>query len=392
MELLLLPKRSDTELQDVYRRALRESTHLYIVSAYLTHWDIKEELGSQCESFKFIVGKDFGITRKAACEDVLEWLPPDRHDDFLAAEAIDGFHPKAVFWKELNGKCYALVGSSNLSKAAFSTNSEANGYSLISDKAFNAAEQWIETLTDKCVTLDENWIRRYREAIQPKKPKSPDTSETEGQDDGAVFELVLPDPLTLERSAAVLIRRRQQMFSFKTVKPDLESLFRTTAASRTWNPSRNLGFYTTLNALWSFDIGSRFQGRGWERQGRGSNFKELAKSLVRILDAQYVSRDRVVRVEIDRLHSIGLTTRGALLSEMLCQFFPKQYHVLNEPVRDWLRDSGLDRVRSATEGENYIRCARLFRIALDRTEDYPAKNIAQLDALIWLESNPDSEF
>ena len=66
MELLLLPKRSGTELQDVYRRALRESTHLYIVSAYLTHWDIKEELGCQCESFKFIVGKDFGITRKAS--------------------------------------------------------------------------------------------------------------------------------------------------------------------------------------------------------------------------------------------------------------------------------------------------------------------------------------
>jgi len=155
MKLLLLPKGSGTELQDVYRRALRESTHLYIVSAYLTHWDIKGDLGHQCESFKFIVGKDFGITRKAACEDVLRWLPPDRHDDFLAAEAIDGFHPKAVFWRELDGKSYALVGSSNLSKAAFSTNYEANGYSLISDKTFKAAEQWIEKLANMCVTLRE---------------------------------------------------------------------------------------------------------------------------------------------------------------------------------------------------------------------------------------------
>jgi len=392
MELLLLPKRSGIELQDVYRRALRESTHLYIVSAYLTHWDIEEELGSQCESFKFIVGKDFGITRKAACEDVLEWLPPDRHDDFLAAEAIDGFHPKAVFWKELNGKCYSLVGSSNLSKAAFSTNYEANGYSLISDKTFNAAEQWIETLTDKCVTLDENWIRRYREAIQPKKPKSPDTSEAEGEDDGAVFELVLPDPHTLKRYAAVLARRRQQMRLFKSVRPDLETLFRTTARARAWNPSRSLDFYANLNELWSLHTGSRFQGLGWERQGRGSNFQELARSLVRILDAQVVSRDRVVKVEIDRLRHNGVNTRGALLSEMLCQFFPTQYHVLDKPVKDWLRHSDLDRVGGATEGENYIRSARLFRIALNRAKDYPAKNIGELDALIWLQSNPDAEF
>ncbi|WP_248795882.1 phospholipase D family protein [Pseudomonas sp. MWU13-2105] len=392
MKLLLLPKRSGTELQDVYRRALRESTHLYIVSAYLTHWDIKGDLGHQCESFKFIVGKDFGITRKAACEDVLRWLPSDRHDDFLAAEAIDGFHPKAVFWRELDGKSYALVGSSNLSKAAFSTNYEANGYSLISDETFKAAEQWIEKLANMCVTLDENWIRRYREAIQPKKPKSPDTSETEGEDDGAVFELILPDPHTLKRYAAVLARRRQQMRLFKSVRPDLETLFRTTARARAWNPSRNLDFYGNLNELWSLHTGSRFQGLGWERHGRGSNFQELARSLVRILDAQVVSRDRVVKVEIDRLHHIGVNTRGALLSEMLCQFFPKQYHVLNKPVRDWLRDSSLDRVRGATEGENYIRCARLFRIALERAKDYPAKNIAQLDALIWLESNPDSEF
>ena len=113
---------------------------------------------------------------------------------------------------------------------------------------------------------------------------------------------------------------------------------------------------------------------------------------MRILDAQVVSRDRVVKVEIDRLRHNGVNTRGALLSEMLCQFFPTQYHVLDKPVKDWLRHSDLDRVGGATEGENYIRSARLFRIALNRAKDYPAKNIGELDALIWLQSNPDAEF
>ena len=162
MELLLLPASSGKSLKDIYHRAFVQSEELYIVSAYLTHWEVEEDLGSQCRSFRFIVGKDFGITRKAACEKVIGWLPKEFENDFLAAEAIQGFHPKAVFWRELDGKCYALLGSSNLSKAAFSTNHEANGYSPLSERSFAAAVKWITDLSQSCVTLDQNWLLLQR--------------------------------------------------------------------------------------------------------------------------------------------------------------------------------------------------------------------------------------
>lgn len=392
MKLLLLPQSSGTVLQDVYNRALRKSIHLYIVSAYLTHWDIQDKLGDQCESFTFIVGKDFGITRKSACQNVLDWLPEERKSDFLAAEAIDGFHPKAAFWRELDGTCHALVGSSNLSKAAFSSNYEANGYSAISEEMFEAAEQWIEQLAGKCVSLDAHWLARYREAIQPRKPRGPDESGDERQEDEAVFDLMLPDPSKLKRHANVLVRRRQQMRLFKQIKSDLENHFRTAARARLWGENKNLAFYVRLNYLWSLNTGNRFQGLGWERQGRGSNFQELARRMVRVMDAKTLSRDRVVRGEIDRLRQLGVNTRGALFSEMLCQFFPTQYYVLNSPIRHWLQGTGVARTRGATQGVNYIRSARLLRTALSRAKDYPAKNLAELDAIIWLENNPNAPF
>lgn len=388
MDLLLLPDRLKSTLADVYRRAFRRSTHLYIVSAYLTNWDIQEELGKQCETFTFIVGKDFGITRRAACLQVLSWLPEKWHEEFLVAEGIEGFHPKAMFWREVGGSCYALVGSSNLSKAAFSSNHEANGFSLISKTSFKAAEEWIEGLAHNCATLDANWLAGYQEAIQPPKPKRP--AQNDEGDNGGVYDLVLPDPHDLSGLKDVLKRRREQMLQFAATRAKLESAFRSASRKKNWDGSDSLKFYDTLNSLWSYYEGNRFQGAGWERQGRSSNFQELARSVVRVLDASEISRDRVVRLEIDRLATEGVSTRGALFSEMLCQFFPDDYYVLNSPIRHWLQGTGVSKVRGATQGANYIRSARLLRIALSRAKKYPAKNLAELDAVIWRHRNPDT--
>lgn len=388
MDLLLLPQSSKTELADVYRRALKSATHLYIVSAYLTHWDIEESLGKQCETFSFIVGKDFGITRIAACKHVLEWLPEKWHEEFLVAEGIVGFHPKAVFWRELDGSCYALVGSSNLSIAAFSSNHEANGYSVVSKKTFRAAEKWIENLAAKCTTLDANWLAGYQEAKQPPKPKR--QGQNDESDDGAVFVLTLPNPKILPKLNEVLARRRMQMREFSKTRSDLEKAFRAAAIKKNWSEKDNTKFYDQLNDLWCHHRNNRFQGAGWERQGKSSNFQELAKSVVRVFDATEMSRDRVVRLEIDRLDSAGVTTRGALFSEMLCQFFPDRYHVLNDPIRQWLQGTNADTVRGASQGANYIRSARLLRVALSRAKTYPAKNLAQLDAVIWRQRNPNT--
>ena len=71
---LTSPARQDAGLTKVYKKAFREAAELYLVSAYLTTWQAPQ-LNKACEIFTFIIGKDFGITRKAACESVLEWLP-----------------------------------------------------------------------------------------------------------------------------------------------------------------------------------------------------------------------------------------------------------------------------------------------------------------------------
>ncbi|MGY3306931.1 hypothetical protein ACVK1X_006262 [Pseudomonas sp. PvR086] len=386
MDLVLLPNTTGPNLKDIYHRALSESVELYIVSAYLTDWGIEEPLGQQCKSFLFIVGKDFGITRKAACEKVISWLPKKRKAQFLAAESIDGFHPKAMIWRELDGAAYALVGSSNLSKAAFSTNHEANGYSKISQSSFDAAKAWIQGMEEGCVTLDHSWLALYREAIQPKKPTKPGAANA----DDSVFDLGLPLAKKLKGLNETLTQRRQQMRHFRDRKEELENLVRKAARARLWNDERNMMFYHELQSLWVFgDEGSRFQGAGWERQGKGSNFKELATSLARVLDAEESARDEVVAGEIDRLADEGVTTRGALFSEMLCQFFPKRYHLKDKPVSDWLKATGASKPRGASKGFKYIHSARLLRAALKREKDYPAKNLAELDAIIWLAVNQD---
>lgn len=392
MDLLLLPQLSSTTLKDTYHRAFHRAIRLYIVSAYLTHWDIKENLGQQCDTLVFIVGKDFGITRKAACENVLEWLPEGREFQFLAAEGIDGFHPKAVFWQEADGRCHALLGSSNLSRAAFTSNYEANGYAEISPESFAAATKWVSRLMRKCVILDTTWIEQYREAVQPRKPPKQGNPIDDEPDDGSVFNLELPVPVSLTRQKDVLQRRREQIEMFSQAKDELIELFSKAKRARAWEFARNEKFYLALRELWSFDAGNRFQGAGWERQGKSSDFREFARSLIKVLDAEELSRDSVVSHEIDRLKDVGVRTRGALFSEMLCQIFPDDYYVLNKPVKTWLRGTKASKVRGDSEGKKYIRGARLLRTALARNSKYPAKNLAELDALIWLDSNPKSSF
>ncbi|PUA19736.1 hypothetical protein C7W93_07880 [Glaciimonas sp. PCH181] len=97
MEIIFLPCQEERKLKSYYQRALDNATELYIVSAYLTHWENDYPLSKHCKTFRLIVGKDFGITRKQACRDVMKWLPNHRRAQFLVAEYIDGFHPKANY-------------------------------------------------------------------------------------------------------------------------------------------------------------------------------------------------------------------------------------------------------------------------------------------------------
>jgi HKD family nuclease len=164
MDLILLPEGSKKALEDLYERALQNAVELYIVSAYLTEWDPPSELNAQCKLFRLIVGRDFGITRKDACRKVMKWLPSKLKNRFMVAEEIEGFHPKAMFWREAGGSMHALVGPSNLTRAAFSTNHEANVYQALTSSRFEAARDWVRSIEPACVAVSEDWLDLYQEA------------------------------------------------------------------------------------------------------------------------------------------------------------------------------------------------------------------------------------
>lgn len=159
----------ESELSKYYRRAFEKAVELFIVTAYLTEWDTSLKLNSGCHRFRVIIGKDFGITRRAACEAVMHWLPPKRKSQFMVADLISGFHPKAVFWKESNGDCFAIIGSSNLTRAAFETNYEANVFSKIENSEYDAARNWVRSIEKLSVPVSDDWLKCYKEALPTRR-------------------------------------------------------------------------------------------------------------------------------------------------------------------------------------------------------------------------------
>src|SRR6202451_3467011 len=177
LNLLLSPNATNrTELRDAYNLALAQAEVLYIASAYLTEWDTSYKLGKACRSVVFLVGTDFNLTRKEAMRNVLRWVPKHISFSFTAISSQSGnFHPKIVAWKSSRGKYRCIVGSSNLSKAAFSGNHEANVMMEISRMDFTRVCSWLDAVASdpSSSPIDKDWIEHhYTEAkISPKSKK-----------------------------------------------------------------------------------------------------------------------------------------------------------------------------------------------------------------------------
>lgn len=376
MNLFLHTPNDDSKLSLYYQRAFKQAVELFIVTAYLTDWDSSLKLSPNCRSFRLIIGKDFGITRKAACKAVMHQLPSERRGQFMVADMINGFHPKAVFWKESDEKCFAVVGSSNLTRAAFETNYEANVFLQISKSEYAIAKQWVRNIEKQAVVVSEDWLKKYKEAT----PAGVGAEKKSGKGRQVGMPLVafkLPKPAGTKK---YIDNRRKQLAEYKKRSADLIRLFRSCAAGEI----SSVQFYEQLPKYWSNEIGDRLQGAGWERQGRDSDFQALSKSYIRILEAEIEYRDDIVTEEIDTLHKQRVETRKAFLSEMLCLQFSKEYPVLNQPVQDYLKAIRFKAPRGASEGARYIDLAKKLRFSLLQNPDHPAKDLAELDTVIWL--------
>ena len=196
MELFLTsPTQADAGLRAVYERAFREATELYLVSAYLTAWPNIPKLKRTCKSLTIIIGKDFGITREEACRELLNWLPDKFLSNFLVADGIAGFHPKALFWRDGRGRHHMLVGSSNMTEAAMAGNVEANVYRVVTREEFDKARAWVAGLAQRSVPVAGGWLAKYKEAPRwAPGGGSKQNRKARGTEAVSVIQLALPDP------------------------------------------------------------------------------------------------------------------------------------------------------------------------------------------------------
>jgi hypothetical protein len=371
MDIMLHPTiRGRRSLDELYDEAIAEAVELSVVSAYLTHWESKRGKPRDDCRLSFIVGTGFGITRKSACQAVLRWLPPNMKNDFLAADRISGFHPKVIVWKTARRALKLVIGSSNLTQAAFLTNYEANVFSEISQAQYNTIKEWVDSIRIQCSPISEDWLRRYKEAENP--PATP------GAGQPPMVSLTLPHGRDIESAIAT---RRKQQATFSEIRQRLKDLIRQCARAEITNEV----FYKSMMALWGRHP-CRFQGSGIQWGGRAWNWHDVCGSLDRILsEAERVTGlelDIRVRAEVDMLEGTRNSARKAWLSEMLCHFFPAQYPVLTKPIWKWLQEQRYRRASGATEGAKYIALAVSLRHAIQDAQN-EARDLAELDHAIW---------
>jgi len=373
MRILLQPndEKESVSLKDLYDQAIVEATELFIVSAYLTSWPHKQKITSKCRELTFIVGTDFGLTRKDACKKVLKWLPEGHKNDLLAADHLDGFHPKLVMWQNDSSQNHLLLGSSNLTQAAFSTNHEANALLTISDDQYNKIKDWVYRIRLGCSPISEDWLEQYKEAAKP--PKSI------GGKKSPVVSFELPSGSTIDKA---ILARKKQHIAFAEIANALSDLIEKCASGALTNTQ----FYEKMMALWGHHA-SRLQGKGFEIVGKHGNWQDVCKSISAILtisnSASVPALDNLVRKEIDRLAEAQNPNRGAWLSEMLCHYFPDRYPLLNGPVRVWLQYNKYRAPRKASEGAKYIDLALKLRQAVKQNTKNKAQNLLELDHAIW---------
>jgi len=374
MRRLLLNPNDSEELIACYKAAVTKSIELLVATAFLTEWPIKTNLNKSCTSILILVGTDFGLTRKKALTDLLNWTPSEKKNNIFAAPVYSegSFHPKIIAWKEKSGKYYVLLGSSNLTNAAFESNYEANIVQEISQSEFRIIRSWLRKIAENSQVISADWIKEYKES---KRKVMGGFAGNKRQKNGNVIDLRIR---VLKKYQGNIQKRKEQQKSFKEIKKGLIDIIEKCGNGRL----RNKEFWSEFWKLWA-GHNSRFQGSGIQFTGKTANWKQACASLLKIINGpkDTFDLDIIVQVEIDYLRAKNNPVRGAWLTEMLCHFFPTKYPLLNQPVKDWLKIKNYSAQRGSTEGSKYIELARKMRVTIKQNPEI--STLAELDAVIW---------
>jgi hypothetical protein len=274
------------------------------------------------------------------------------------------------------GRHHALVGSSNLTEAAFSTNYEANLYSVINEVTYKNALAWFERVLTKSCSVNNKWLKGYNEA------KLKGHTYKNGKE---VPEPSRPDfpPPTINDPKQVMqgLRSRRTMLNkFNKIRRRLIKLFKEGARKRLTNRQ----IYDNFWKDWGQNL---VQAHAWTIQGRNSDWQLFALGITRILNADEVARDQIVKLVIDDFANQQLSTRRSVLSEPLCEFYPKRYPLINRPVKDWIIKMNYQPPAGASEGAKYIDMANKMRSTLEHNNRKAgrmrAQNLFELDYQIW---------
>lgn len=373
MKKILLNPQSSNELKKCYSKAANKSTDLLIATAFLTEWPFVDKLSQECKNILILVGTDFGLTRKRALHNLLKWIPSQMASNLLAVPSTTqgSFHPKIIAWKEKNDKYFSIIGSSNLTNAAFDKNFEVNICQEISKTEFNKIKKWLREIALDSQVITSDWISSYKESNKNNLKQRNRKSKYSGQ----VIDLEIK---LLKKHKKKIIERRNQQQAFEEIKKDLLILLQKSANQEISNST----FWESFWNLWSGHK-SRFQGSGIQFSGKKANWTEACQALLSVINGpvDIFDLDNIVQKEIDSLKQARNPVRGAWFSEMLCHFYPNSYPVINNPVKTWLRIKKWRPQRGSTEGSKYIELSRKLRITIKRNPEI--KNLAELDHVIW---------
>lgn len=375
----------ENQLERWYKKAIDEAHELYLLTAYLTEWLVKEALNKKCEETIFLIGTDFGLTRKKALSKLLKWFPQEQKNGLLAVTGAYGFHPKLVMWVDGNSRYYIIIGSSNVTIGGFSKNVEANALIEIDVNDFNHLRDRILYLRNTAATpISEDWIKtKYCEAdFAANKAKGRNAKQRGAKNSGmkvADTRHVLELPIT-KHSLADIRRRRHQQKKFSEIEVQLRQEISACASGKL----SGADFYDSMVRLWG-GHDSRFQGQGFQILGKNSDWRETCISLMKIINSSELGlfkQDKLVQTEIDRLADKEVSSRGSWLTEMVCHFFPDKYPVLNGPIKLWLKQNGYRAPKKMTEGGRYIDMAIKLRNSV-RSAMPKVRTLDEADTLIW---------
>jgi HKD family nuclease len=279
--------------KDVLFEAITTADEIWWASAYLTSWPLAPNCipKSNCTSCNIVVGSDFGITRKAALLDLLKWSKKAMSNVYI--NEMSGFHPKTILWKS-GKKYYALIGSSNLSVAAWSSNVELNAVIDITKEEYVNLTDWFQDyVISISPMLDAKWLKRYHESPRKSKPKTDAIDQINKR-------------IKILGDVDLKIPRQQQKIYNKN-KSKFEQLVKSCASAAI---SREK-FY---EKMWILLYDSWYGSPVWRITCKKAIWEEACRKLVKIFSSPEPERDRVVKETIDSLGASDNPTRGAWLT------------------------------------------------------------------------------